>query len=384
MRKKLLFIVNVDWFFISHRLPIAIAAQKNGYEVHIATKITTFNSFFQSQDFIVHGLDIKRSKTNILSNIILLKKINNLIVNVKPDIVHLVTIKPVLIGGLVTRFLNVPAVVYSVSGLGYSFIDQKLSSRLRLKLINYLYRFSLNHNNSTVIFQNINDLNLISKIANLKESSTILIKGSGVNLEKYSYSPIPADSPIVVLPARLLKDKGVIDYIDAVRLLKNKKTVIDKKVRFVIVGNIDDGNPSSLTEELIDLYKQEGLVEFWGHKSDMVDIFISSSIIVLPSYREGLPKVLIEAAAIGRPVVTTDVPGCRDAIIENVTGLLVNIKAPIELSEAILFLLENPIIMKQMSLAARSFALKTFNIDHVIKTHLNIYDNLSNDVNKLI
>jgi glycosyltransferase involved in cell wall biosynthesis len=369
----LLYIINVDWFFISHRLPIAIAAKKNGYEVHIATKMTKYKSQLESYGFKVHELEINRSETNILSNALLFLHIIKILRFVKPTIVHLVTIKPVLIGGLAVRLLNVPSVVYSVSGLGYMFINNKLFFKIRLKFIELAYCISLKHKNSKVIFQNASDMALISKVTKLKPSSFCLINGSGVNLAIYKYSSIPIGPPIIILPARLLKDKGVIEFIEAVKLLKQKNFIIDKKARFVVVGNIDEGNPSSLTKEELEVYKREDIVEFWGFKNDMLQIFNCSSIIVLPSYREGLPKVLIEAAAVGRPVVTTDVPGCRDAIIENITGLLVKEKSPIELSNAILYLLENPHKMEQMSLAGREFALKTFNIDNVIQLHLNIY-----------
>ena len=376
---KLLFIINVDWFFISHRLPIAVAAKKNGYEVHIATKITTYKSELESYGFKVHPLEINRSETNILNNFILFMQIFKILKNVKPAITHLVTIKPILIGGIAVRLLNIPSVVYSISGLGYMFINNKIYSRFKLKFIKLIYRISLKHKNSLVIFQNTSDMYLISKITNLKSESKFLINGSGVNLNIFRYCPIPIGPPIVILPARLLKDKGIIEFIEAVKILIQKDFIIKSKVRFVIVGDIDEANPSSLTKEEVENYNKEGVLEFWGFKNDMLQIFNCSSLIVLPSYREGLPKVLIEAAAVGRPVVTTDVPGCRDAIIDNITGLLVKVKNPIELSNAILYLLKNPRKMDQMSLASREFALKTFDINIVIQSHLNIYEKLSNN-----
>jgi glycosyltransferase involved in cell wall biosynthesis len=376
---NILYIVNVDWFFISHRLPIAVAAKKKGYEVHIATKITKYKSQLESYGFKVHELEIHRSETNILSNGLLFWEIIKILRFVKPIIVHLITIKPVLIGGLAVRLCNIPSVVYSVSGLGYMFINNKTFSSFRLKFIELAYRVSLKHKNSIVIFQNTSDLSLISKMTNLKPASIFLIKGgSGVNLNVYKYFPIPIGPPIVVLPARLLKDKGVIEFIEAVKILKEIKTVIDIKARFVLVGNIDIDNPSSLTKEEVDNFKNDNIVEFWGFNNKMVDVFHLSTIIVLPSYREGLPKVLIEAAAIGRPIVTTDVPGCRETVLDNITGLLVKVKDPKSLSEAILHLLENPQKISEMSLAARNYALKSFDINFVINDHLDIYSSLMN------
>lgn len=368
--KKILFVVNTLEFFLSHRFPLAVAAKQAGYEVHIAAaendKLVELNKY----DFRYHILPFARSGQNPVYEINTIIKLFKLFVEIKPDLVHLITIKPVLYGGLVARLTNVKAVVSAVSGLGTVFTaDDCFAAKIRRKIVTILYGFSFRHKNMAVIFQNVDDRNklLSSGVLNLLQAR--IIRGSGVNLDNYRYLPEPDGKPIVVMAARLLKDKGVLEFVEAARLLKNRGVDIDMR----LIGSPDPGNPTSVSLQEIDDWKRDSCVNLLGYREDIAEQYLSANIVCLPSYREGLPKSLVEAAACGRAVVTTDVPGCRDAIIANVTGVLIPVKDANALANAIQELLDNPHKRLMMGAEGRKLAEKHFSIDTIVEQHMNIY-----------
>jgi len=372
VREKLLFIVNVDWFFITHRLPIAIEAVKQGYEVHIATTVTGRVTVLEECGMTVHPLRLHRSQTGFMAVLAEFLEILSLIRKVAPDILHLITIKPVLLGGIAAQLARVPAVVSAISGLGFVFVKSGGIARLRRYLISLLYRLALGGGNQKVIFQNIDDQAQLSKLADLSDERSVLICGSGVDLSLYRMEPVPEDLPIVMLAARLLGDKGVREFVSAAELVNRS----EQRARLVLVGEIDTLNPASIQQSELDHWKDEGVVELWGHREDMPQVLSSATMIVLPSYREGFPKVLIEAAACGRAVVTTDVPGCRDAIEEGVTGLLVPVRDENALAKAIKSLLDDPVRCTEMGRAGRERAEERFDVKQVVAEHMDIYEEL--------
>lgn len=375
MKKKLLFVVNVDWFFVSHRIDIARAALRNGYEVHLATSITVHKEFLSEQGFFVHNIPLHRSKINPFYAVNYFFKLINIFRKINPNIVHFVTIKPVLIGGLVLKFVKVSAAVFAISGMGYVFIGNRIRHKILQKISSYIYSFVLRHKNSIVICQNTDDLHLIRTMGNFPLSKFILIKGSGVDLKKFKPSNLPPNEPIIMFPSRILKDKGVMEFIEAAKKISLvESTKIPPK--FVLVGMLDKGNKASLDISEISELEKSNIVEYWGNKDNMEEVLPLATIIVLPSYREGLPKVLIEASACSRPVITSDVPGCRDAIINKKTGLLVPAKDSHQLADAILMLLKNPELCKSFGEAGRIFAEENFSIEHVVSEHLGIYNSL--------
>ena len=370
--KRILFIVNVDWFFISHRLPIAISAIQEGYEVHILTKVTSQLDVLERSGLIVHNAKLTRRKSgfNILTELF---EIFSNIRKIKPDIVHLVTIKPVLLGGLVSRILRVPAVVSAISGLGFVYSSDGLFSMVRRKLISILYYIALSHKNQKVIFQNLYDQNRLVNLNNKLTDKPLLIPGSGVNLTLYSVKDIGIGIPIVIFAGRLLESKGVKEFVRSAELV-NKNIL---RARFVLVGDIDPSNPESITKLNLDQWRKDGHIEIWGYRNDMYNVIPLASVVVLPSYYgEGLPKVLIEAAACGRAVITTDHPGCRDAIDPNITGLLVPVKDSQALADSIENLISNPKKCIKMGKAGRKLAEVKFDVEHVIERHMSIYKNL--------
>ncbi|MDP3562004.1 MAG: glycosyltransferase family 4 protein [Legionellaceae bacterium] len=369
MKKKLLFILNEPTYFISHRLPIAIAARDAGYEIHVATGEPTTLQRITDEGFTYHPIPLSRSGRNIFSELNSVFAMYRLMKRIKPDIAHLVTIKPVIYGSLAARFARVPAVVAAVSGLGYAFIDQYLEARFLRQLISHLYRYAFRHKNLKVIFQNVDDRNTLLEIGAVKEEQAVIIRGSGVDLTYYQPQDERIESPlIVVMASRLLRDKGVYEYVEAAKLLRAKGV----DARFWLAGQVDPGNPSSISKKQLNTWVKQQHIEYVGYQ-DTNDLFSQVNLVVLPSYREGLPRVLAEAAACGRAVVTTDVPGCRAAILPGETGLLAKVRDAISLAEAIHSLLLDSSLRRKMGLEGRKFAEVEFNIQIIVNEHLQIY-----------
>ena len=372
MSRTLLFVVNVDWFFLSHRLPIALEAMRQGYQVHIATGLTDRLDELQRNGLVVHPLALDRSSAGLGNAWRTVLQLWQIFKAVQPDVVHLVTIKPVLLGGLVARLAGVPAVVAAVSGLGFVFMARGAKAAVRRWLVGAFYRLALGHGNLKVIFQNADDLRSLAKMAHLPGAKVAVIRGSGVDLARYAQVPLPSGVPVVLLATRLLADKGVLEFVQAARLLKQRGC----NARFVLVGTVDTANPTSFTNTEVSAWVDEGAVEWWGHRADMPQVLAASQVVVLPSYREGLPKVLIEAAACGRAVVTTDVPGCRDAIDPGITGVLVPVRNAVALANAMEALINDSVRCQVMGDAGRALAEKAFDVRQVVATHLQLYQEL--------
>lgn len=370
MQKKLLFVVNVDWFFVSHRLPIALAAQQQGYEIHLACGFTDQSEYLSSLGFKLHPLALSRSGTRLWDELGTFNSIYSVLRKVKPDIAHFVTIKPVLYGGLASRLLGIRQRVASIAGLGYIFIARGAKASLLRFFVSLMYRLALRSNKTKVIFQNPDDKQLLLNIGAITPEQVVLIRGSGVDVTSYQMQPEPTDIPVVMLVARLLIDKGVLEFVAAAKQI-NEQSV---RVRMVLVGDADNGNPKSVTVEQIDQWVAQGFIEHWGYQKDINATMAKANIVVLPSYREGLPKCLIEAAACGRAVITTDVPGCRDAITPGVTGLLVPVKEVSGLVQAIERLVKDAALRQQMAAAGRLLAEQAFDIRNVVAKHLEIYN----------
>ncbi len=367
--KKLLFIVNVDWFFVSHRMPIALAAIKQGFEVHLACAVTDKKSLLESHGIIVHPLELSRSGVGFLNELKSLIQLFFVIRAIKPYIAHSVTIKPVLYGNIVARLLRVPVRVSSISGLGYAFIASGTKAKLLRLFIAKLYKLALG-GAKAVVFQNTADRDTLKQLGVIKACQEVFIRGSGVDLSVYSVVNEPQHTPVIMLVARLLIDKGVNEFVAAASLVKSKQA----DIRMVLVGDIDLGNPKSISFQKLQEWVASGIIEHWGYRVDVAQTIAKANVIVLPSYREGLPKSLIEAAACGRAVITTDVPGCRDAIEANKTGLLVPVKTVEPLAEAMLTLINNDQLRHEFAIRARELAEEAFDINDVINIHIDIYN----------
>lgn len=366
---RLLYIVNVDWFFVSHRLAIAKAAIREGYEVHIASASTGLKEELEAQGLIVHEVKLGRRDLSPTSLGRSIMRIAALLRLIRPDIVHLITIKPVLLGGIAARIAGVKNVVAAISGLGYVFISQGITARVRRALVSLLYRLALGSRYVVAIFQNPADAAAVSTLAGLRPEQVKMIRGSGVDLEQFSPQPLPTGHTVLTFAGRLLIDKGLREFIGAAYMLKAQGV----EARFLVAGDLDPGNPSSVDPTQLERWQEEGVVELIGHQKDVERLFARSHVVVLPSYREGLPKTLAEAAACGRAVVTTDVPGCRDAVIPHKSAILVPPMTVEPLANAMKQLIEGRELCAAMGREGRKLAEEVFGIDRVVDAHLSIY-----------
>lgn len=370
--QRVLFIINDASFFISHRLPLAIAAKEEGYEVHVATPETKVSVKIKEAGLFFHAIPLSRSGKNPLNELKSLIALYSLLRTIKPDLVHLVTIKPIIYGGIIARILNVPAVVAAVSGLGYLFTSSTRSTKFLRSVSIQFYRFALRHDRVKIIFQNLDDQQLFLQNKICSSSQTVIIRGSGVDLLAYNVVPEQTNDLVVVLIARLLKDKGVVEYVTAAKILKSAGI----QARFLLIGDADEGNPAFINQSMLTQWQAEGDVELLGFREDIAQLIKEANLVVLPSYREGLPKILMEAAACGRAVITTDVPGCRDAIEPNRTGLLVPARDVNALALAMKQLLEDSEYRQELGKAGRQLAERAFAIEQIVAAHVQIYNEL--------
>ncbi|MFP8843613.1 glycosyltransferase family 4 protein [Shewanella baltica] len=375
MNKNLIFIVNVDWFFVSHRLPIALKAISEGYNVTIACHFTTHRCEIEEMGLKTIEVPFNRSGSSFFNEIKTLFLLRRIIRSEKPSIVHAVTIKPVLYSGLVLKTLRDKiSFVAAISGLGYVFTADNLRAKLTRRIASLFYKVSLSHDKKIVIFQNSSDESILTSVANIKAEQKVLIKGSGADLKTYNYTQENCSQNIkVVMACRLLREKGVYEFVEAARQVKKRFP----ESKFLLVGAPDLDNPNTVTQHEIEQWVEENLIIYLGQRTDIPSIFSDSNIVCLPSfYGEGVPKVLIEAAACGRAIVTTDNPGCRDAVKNGITGLCVPVKDANALAAAIIKLIESPKLRQEMGASARIFAENEFDVQAVVDKHLKIYQHL--------
>ena len=370
---RLFIVVNVDWFFLSHRKDIALSAQENGYEVTVVTKDTGKKQYIEALGLKVIDLPMNRSGQNIIEELYTCWFLYRLYRREKPDIVHHVGLKTILWGTLAAKLAKVHGVVNAVSGLGIFFSEENTS--LVSKLLPRVLRFSHHRKNLAVIFQNEEDKGLFLKNRIIKEEQAFMIKGSGVDLNQYCYTPELESQKIkVLLTARMIVEKGVFVLVDAALKLKEKYR---DKVEFLLCGGLDD-NPKAIKEEELKSVCDGGYIQWLGYRTDVLELLKSCHIVAFPSYyKEGLPKSLIEAAAVGRPIVTTNSIGCKETVVDGYNGYLIPVKDSDTLAEKLNLLFEDENLRQNMGRNSRILAEKDFSIENVIHRHLEIYSQLS-------
>ena len=377
--KKLFIIVNVDWFFLSHRLPVALAAQKAGWDVTIVTADTGKLKVIEDKGLKVINLPMSRSGKNILEELGTLNFLRKLYKQEKPDVVHHVGMKTILWGTLAAKFAHVKGVVNAISGLGGFFAED--NKGVMARVMPKVLKFSHNRKNLLCIFQNDEDKGLYVKNGIIKEEQARYIKGSGVDLKEFCYTPEPGandnqnENEIirVILTARMIVEKGVFILTEAAEKLRSKH---QDKVEFLLVGGIDD-HPGAITKEQLDAVCDGSYIQWLGYRTDVKELLQSSHIVAFPSYyMEGLPKSLIEADAIGRPIITCNSVGCKETVIDGYNGYLIPTKDVDALVEKLDILLSNDKLRQEMGRNSRAYAEANFSIDVVIERHLNIYNEL--------
>ncbi len=367
--RRVLFFVNNPAFLVSHRLPLALAARDAGMEVHVATPDGPAVAEILAHGLHHHAVPLSRSGTNPWIEARSLLAFLRLLRGLRPDLVHAVTIKAVLYGGIACRLAGVPAYVAAVSGLGYVFMRGRGGFDPLRRGALWLYRLALGHRNSRVIFQNTSDRDVLVGAGAVRPGQAIMIRGSGVDLDRYAPRPLPPGPITVVMASRLLRDKGVAEFVEAAGIGAARGAGL----RWVLAGSPDPGNPASVTRDELDAWVRAGTIEYAGECADVAALYATAHLVALPSYREGLPKSLVEAAACGRPVVTTDVPGCRDAIDPGVSGVLVPPRDARALAEAVIALAADEPARLRMGAAGRALAERDFGIQAIVQAHLDVY-----------
>lgn len=369
---KLLFFITEDWYFYSHRLPLARAAIKAGFEVLLLANVQSHGDVIRSEGIRIIPLALQRRSTNPLRELKTLFQIVKTYRAERPDIVHHVAIKPVLYGSIAAYLAGIPRVVNALAGMGYLFIsDSFKASALRLG-IKRLFQIFLNKNKSRLVLQNPDDVDMFVKNGIVEEDRIRLIRGSGVDVSIFSPTPESPQPVTVILSARILYDKGIAEFVEAANILLQQGCM----ARFILVGNLDPENPATISKEQIYRWQGEQKVEWWGHQSNMPTVLAQAHIVCLPSYREGLPKALLEAAACGRPIVTTDVPGCREIVKDGINGFLVPARDSLSLAEALRRLIENKELREQMGARGREMVLNEFSEQKVVAETLSVYQEL--------
>lgn len=377
--KKLLFVVNVGWFFVSHRLPIAVAAKSAGYEVHVATALDSkldrdTEHRLRELGIVLHVLRLSRSGASPFELIRDCRDLYRLLRSLRPDVLHLVALKPVLLGGIIARLVNMPGVVLAIPGRGSIFSAKGMAAGCIRTLALLMYRCAYRPKKTRVIVQNIEDRNYFLDRKVFLQQDIRLVRGSGADTEHFVRTQESPGDVIVVLASRMLHEKGISDFVAAAMILQSQGV----KARFVLVGTPDHGNPHSHTQDELEAWAASGVVEWWGFRPDMAVVFAECHIVCLPTYYgEGVPKVLIEAAASGRPIVTTNMPGCRDVVREGENGLLVQPRNPGRLAEALGRLIADNQLRVEMGKRGRLLAEKEFSLKIVTEKTLDIYEDLA-------
>ncbi len=372
---RLLYLVNIPRFFVSHRLPLALAARDAGYDVQVASAVGDGENIAHILDANLpfYPLPLSQHGTSPYAEYVTFRAIDHLYNRVQPDIVHQVTIKPILYGGVAARRRRVPAVVNAISGLGHVFVAKGAKVFAMRQGAKAVYRFALNHPNSCTIFQNPDDQSLFVRSKLVAETRTMVIKGSGVDMQIFSPQPEPDGVPVILFAGRLLWQKGVGEFVEAARQLREQGVT----ARFVVAGYSEPSSPASVPLEKLQMWQDEGLIQWWGKRDDMPEVFAQAHVVCLPSsYGEGVPKVLIEAAACGRPIVTTDTPGCREIVQHERNGLLVPVNQIEALTAALRRLIENPTLRQAMGARSREIAEAEFSLSYVNETTLSLYERL--------
>jgi glycosyltransferase involved in cell wall biosynthesis len=375
MARKILLFANTDWYLFNFRLALAKQLKANSFDVFLLSPPGDYGIQLQQEGFRWQALPMDRRSLNPLSEFQLIRHLVQVYRREQPDVVHHFTIKCVVYGAIAAHLAKVPARINAVAGMGYVFTNPELRARLLQPVVRRLLRLALDNPYSRLILQNHDDMTAFRRAGLISADRVRLIKGSGVDTWRFR----PSDTPVltgpetrVVLASRLLWDKGIAEYVEAARRLRTAGLPI----RFLLAGSSDWGNPAAISQAQLRAWQGEGVVELLGQVEDMSALFAQTDIAVLPSYREGLPKSLIEAAACGLPLVTTDVPGCREVVTDGENGLVVPVRDATALANAISRLHKNPELARKMGRVARERALTEFDERIVIAKTLLVYQEL--------
>lgn len=355
-KKRVLFVITEDWALISHRLHLAEAAIKLGYEVAVVTRVTKYRDMLEASGLKVFHWRLERRSLNPIREIISIFDLWKILFLFRPDIIHAVAQKPVIYAGFAMKFSKKAKFVAALGGVGFIFTGKNIKANLLKPIVKLCLRFVLWDPTSKLILQNTDNVQTIVNSRIVDKNRITLIKGAGVEIGKFQPSLIPKGPPMVILPARMLWDKGVAEFVRVAGRIKAR----DIEARFVLVGDVDSHNPASIMQSQVDEWVQQGAIEHWGRRDDMDQIYQQASIVCLPSYNEGLPKVLLEAASCARPTVAFNVSGCREIVRDGINGFLVSFGDETALEKAIVTLIKDRSLCAKMGAKGREIVEQAF------------------------
>ncbi len=371
MSKKIVIIVNKGNFFLSHRLNIAERAIREGYEVHLisdASKIDLEKIIRKGIKF--HQVPFSRTFKNLFIEIKTLLLLFRILIRVKPQLIHNVTIKPIIYVNLVCKILHHKEIINSISGLGYIFVNKNIKNSILKFFILRLYKFFFNSKTVRVILQNEEEKNFLIRSNITHRNNLRLIPGAGVDTSKYRPPKKFVNKNIIVFAARMIKEKGAIELVQAA----NKLVQMNYNLKVILLGKVDNEYPTHIKESVINKWCEKSFIEWHGNVDNVIPYYQKASIVCMPSYySEGVPKALIEAASIGKPIITSDMPGCRSIVKHNFNGILVEPRNIDSLVNAIKFLLDNPKVCEIYGLNGRKHAITTFDEKRIVDLTLGIY-----------
>lgn len=366
----LLYLVTEDWYFLSHRLPMALAAQRAGYEVHVAARVGSDGAAIEAYGFHLHPLLWRRGSTNPLDILAIIREVRRLYRRLCPELVHHVALQPAVIGGIAS--LGMPIVcLNALAGLGFVFTSRTLKARLTGAVVRGLLTGLLNRPANAILVQNEDDHAAVMALG-ISPDRIFVIPGSGVDVGALTPLPEPAGPVTAAFVGRLLDDKGVRTLMAAHEILDRRK----RPIRLLLAGSPDSANPASIPLRDVESWRRRPGVEVLGHVTDIRDVWAAAHIAVLPSRREGLPKSLLEAAACGRAIVATDVPGCREIARANMNALLVPPDDPSALADAIDQLARDPDLRRRFATAGRRLVENEFSSTRISREIVALYDRL--------
>ncbi len=368
--RTLVFLLMEDWFFASHFWARGLAAKAAGWRVVLVARESAAAREIEASGIEFYPADLDRRRLNPLKELAFSWHLARLYRRLKPDLVHHIALKPIIFGGLAARLAGVKSVINAPIGLGFVFSSSKPLARALRPLVQFALRATLTPPRGVVIFENPDDRDALVSARLVPPEATLVIRGAGVDTQKFAPTPEPPGPVRIVLTARMIREKGVADFVEAARILRGK-------AEFLLAGAPDPGNPNSVTEAELRGWDAEGVVSWQGPVKDVAGLLAGVHIFCLPStYREGLPKAVLEAMAAGKPVVTTDIPGCREAVVDGETGFLVPPGNPLALAEALERLISSPELRARLGAAGRRRVEENFSDTIICAATLKVYEDL--------
>ena len=372
---KILMVLNDKAWFWSHRLPLAEGIIKEGWNLTVAAAGVSDDPGFETKTIKAIDLKAHGKGFNLLTELQLLISIFKAIKAAQPDLIHAITLRHAFYTGLAARLSGDKQCIFTIAGLGSLFSAESKKAKIMRLLALPFFRFAFHHKNAHIIFQNPDDAKAFQDCGAADSARSTIIKGSGVDLNKFKETPLPEGPPVFLFSSRLIREKGLREYVQAARLVKQKH----KNASFLVAGDTNNTNPNSHTEDEVQAWHDDGSIEWLGHVDDMPTMLQGCHVFVLPSYyREGVPKVVLEAMATGRPIITTNMPGCRETVEDGINGFLVPPKDARALADQMNHILDDKDRLAAMGTASRAKAQAEFGVDSVVKRTLDVYKSCLN------